>query len=188
MITGGTIEVNMKLTNENKDANILYALKKFSSVPGKDALQKIMYFASMKSNAFPFRWNKYGPYSEELKYAFDDAIMEGTVDYTKVDMPIKDSHQFNIKLTRQGEELLSSFVLDDITKESIEFAYQILKNKSPRRIELLSYVHYIANHNDSKIDVLSVLEILKRLKPSDGFSLEDISSIMEELRELKLIV
>jgi uncharacterized protein YwgA len=189
MITDRIIEMNMMLASEeNKYTEMLYALKKFYSISGKEALQKIMYFASIKSNTYSFQWNKFGPYSEELKYTFDDAIMEGTIDYTPSDIPMRYGQQSNLKLTSQGEEVLGSFVLDNDTKESIEFAYQILKDKSLTQMQLLSSVHYILRHNDGKTDVLSVLNILKKLKPNTGFKQEDIIPVIEELKELKLLV
>jgi uncharacterized protein YwgA len=188
MITDRIIEMNVMLAIENKYTEMLYAIKKFGSISGKEALQKIMYFASIKSNTYSFQWNKYGPYSEELKHTFDYAIIEGTIDYYPIDVPTTYGQKFNIKLTGQGEELLSSSVLNNDTRESIDFAYQILKNKSPIQMELLSYVHYIGKRNDGKTNVLFVLDILRKLKPNVRFKQEDISSVIEELKELKLVI
>jgi uncharacterized protein YwgA len=193
--TDRIIEMNVTLANESKYTTMLYALKRFGSIPGKEALQKIMYFASIKSNStsYSFQWNKYGPYSEELKYAFDDAIMEGTIDYYLVDPPMEHGQQFNIKLTTQGEELLNSCILDNDVREPIEFAYQILKNKNPIQMELLSSVHYIVRHNDDDSSgktsaVLFVLDILRKLKPGARFKQEDIISILEELEEHNMLI
>ena len=67
--------------------------------------------------------------------------------------------------------------------ESIDFAYQILKNKSSLQMELLASVHYIGKYNGSKTNVLFVLDILRKLKPNVRFKQENINSIIEELRE-----
>jgi uncharacterized protein YwgA len=188
MITDRIIEMNVMLATENKYTEMLFAIKKFGSVNGKEALQNIMYFVSIKSNTYSFQWNKYGPYSEQLKHTFDDAIIEGTIEYYPIDLPFTNGQKFNIRLTGQGEELLSSSVLDNYTMESINFAYQILKNKSPIQMELLASVHYIGKYNGGKINVLFVLDILRKLKPNVRFKQENINSIIEELKELKLAV
>src|SRR5919198_2758197 len=187
MITDRIIEMNVMLATENKYSEMLYAIKKFGSIGGKDALQNIMYFVSIKSNTYSFQWNKYGPYSEELKHTFDYAIIEGTVEYYPINAPVTNGQKFNVRLTSQGEELLSSSVLNNYTKESIDFAYQILKNKSSLQMELLASVHYIGKYNGSKTNVLFVLNILRKLKPNVRFEQEDINSVIEELKELKLL-
>jgi uncharacterized protein YwgA len=188
MITDRIIEMNVMQATENKYTEMLYAIKRFGFISGKEALQKIMYFASIKLNKYSFQWNKYGPYSEELKHTLDYAVIEGTIDYYPINVPTTNGQQFNVKLTSQGEKLLSSSVLDNDTRDSIDFAYQILKNKSPIQMELLSYVHYIGKHNDGKTNVFFILDILRKLKPSAGFKQKDISSVIEELKELKLAV
>ena len=189
MITDRIIEMNVMLATENKYTEMLYAVKQFGSISGKEALQRIMYFASIKSNTYSFQWSKYGPYSEELKHTFDYAIIEGTIDYYPIDVPTTYGQQLNVKLTSQGEKLLSSSILDNGSKESIDFAYQILKNKSQIQMELLSSVHYIEKYNDGKTNALFILDILRKLKPNAaGFKQEDIRSVIEELKELKLVV
>ena len=185
MITDRIVEMNVMLATENKFTEMLFAIKKFGSVSGKDALQKIMYFASIKSNTYSFQWNKYGPYSEELKHTFDYAIIEGAVEYYPIDTPDTNGQKFNIRLTSQGEELLNSSVLNNYARESIDFAYQILKNKSPIQMELLASVHYIGKYDGGKTNVL---DILRKLKPTVGFKQEDINFVIEELKELKLVI
>lgn len=54
MITEETREETYMLLSENNFANMLYAIRKFNSVPGKKALQKILYFAKVKSNIYLF--------------------------------------------------------------------------------------------------------------------------------------
>ena len=188
MITDRIIEMNVMLATENKYSEMLYAIKKFGSVSGKEALQNIMYFVSIKSNTYSFQWNKYGPYSEELKHTFDYALIEGTIDYYPIDVHVTNGQKFNIRLTSQGEELLSSSVPNNYARESIDFAYRILKNKSPIQMELLASVHYIGKYNGGKTNVLFVLDILRKLKPNVIFKQEDINSVIEELKELKLAV
>src|ERR671931_2566588 len=123
MITDRIIEMNVMLSTENKYTEMLFAIKKFGSVSGKEALQNIMYFVSIKSNTYSFQWNQYGTYSEELKHTFDYAIIEGTVEYYPINSPVTNSQKFNIRLTSQGGELLSSSVLNNNTREAIDFAY-----------------------------------------------------------------
>jgi uncharacterized protein YwgA len=188
MITDRIIEMNVMLATENKYKEMLYTIKKFGSVSGNEALQKIMYFVSIKSNTYSFQWNKYGPYSEELKHAFDCAIIEGIVEYYPINASVTNGQKFNIRLTSHGEELLNSSVLNNHTRKSIDFAYQILKNKSPIQMELLASIHYIGKYNGGKTNVLFVLDILRKLKPNVMFKQEDINSVIEELKEHKLAV
>jgi hypothetical protein len=80
---------------------------------------------------------------------------------------------------------LNSSVLNNYARESIDLAYQILKNKSPIQMELLASVHYIGKYDGGKTNVL---DILRKLKPNVGFKQEDINFVIEELKERKLVI
>src|SRR5215217_3705978 len=164
--------ISMLVRKGNHDS-ILYVIKKFRSVPGKNVLQSIMYFANIKTNMYSFQWNKFGPYSEELKYALDDAIINGSVEYGAVDNTIRNKQQLTIKLTDQGKHQLDSN-LDKTIVESVELAHKLLKNKDYRKIGLLASIHYMMKYNDGKTNAVSLWNIIKKLRPDDGFELSDI--------------
>lgn len=171
----------------NNSYAILYAIKRFGSIPGKKALQKIMYFANLKTQMFSFQWNKFGPYSEELKYALDDCIMEELVDVNPIDLLTRDRRQFNMELSNKGLDLARSLDLDDPAKDSIDFAYEVLRNKNPREMELLASTHYIVKYNDRETDAEYVYEILSKMKPYAGFTRIEVVDSIRELKKLGLV-
>lgn len=172
---------------ENKNYAVLYAIRKFGSIPGKKALHKIMYFAGLKANIYTFQWNKFGPYSEELTYDFDDGVVEGLIDVNPTNLKSRDGKQYNMQLSHHGLDTLNSFELDEVTKRSIDFAYKILVEKSPRKMELLASTYYIVKHDDYKNSQSDVYETLKMLKPRAGFTKEEVTDSIHELQSLSLI-
>jgi len=172
---------------EGNSYAILYAIKRFGSIPGKKALQKIMYFANLKTQMYSFQWNKFGPYSEELKYALDDYILEELIDVTPIDLLTIDRRQFNMKLSSRGLDLAQSLTLDDITKASVDFAYEVLREKNPREMELLASTHYIMKYNDRETNADYVYEILSKLKPYAGFTRTEVAGSIQELKNLQLV-
>lgn len=171
----------------NKDAAMLYAIKKFKVVPGKKALQKILYFANIKTDAFSFQWNNFGPYSEELNFLFEDAAIDGVIEVTPKSFPNSEILQYNMRLSDSGLELLNCMKIDRKVKAGIDFAYRVLKGKTPRKMELLASVHYIIKNNDCNTDPRYVWEIITMLKPEQGFTQDDIISAIKELQSIKLI-
>lgn len=171
----------------NKSSAVLYAIKKFDVVPGKKALQKIMYFANIRSSLFSFQWNNYGPYSEELNYIFEDAAIDGTIHVMPKSFSNSEIKQYNMELSESGSSGLESFKLDRKLKTSVDFAYKILRGKTPRQMELLASVHYIVNDNECNTDPEYVWSIINLLKPEQGFTQKDVMKAIEELKNLKLL-
>lgn len=143
---------------------MLYSISKFGKVPGKKALQKMVYFANIKTNSFVFRWHKYGPYSEELKYDLDAAIMEKLVHVEPVPLPKNDGIQFDIKLSIQGRRALRATPITKEMKTAVELSYKLLNHKGSREMELLASVHYIINQK-SYHDEEDIWNSISELKP-----------------------
>jgi uncharacterized protein YwgA len=156
-------------------------------MPGKKALQKTMYVANQMSETYSFRWDQYGPYSEELKYVLEDAISDGLIKVDLKQLQIKDGKQFDMELTKQGRDLFQTIPLDSRTKRGIDLAYKMFKEKTPRQMELLASTHYIIKDNNDEIDVKTIHEILQMLKPNAGFTLDDVNTAVDELKKWKLV-
>jgi uncharacterized protein YwgA len=134
----------VNLDHVKKVNSLMYAIQKFGSVPGKKALHKIIYFANLKAEIFPFQWHKYGPYSEELNYVLDDTIMEQLVEVAPTNLLVRTGQQLNMKLSSRGLDFLESSAPSDTSiKKAVDFAFDILNGKNPRQMELLASTHYI---------------------------------------------
>jgi uncharacterized protein YwgA len=172
----------------NKFNSLLYTIQKFGSVPGKKALHKIIYFANLRAETYAFQWHKYGPYSEELNYILDDAIMEGLVDVAPTDLLVRNGQQLNMKLSNIGLDILkSSHSMNASVKKSVNFAYDILKEKNPRQMELLASTHYILTQSNDQMNAKSIWDVLITLKPHSGYTQDDVAMAIKELKNLMLI-
>ena len=165
---------------------MLYTVNKFKMVPGKKALQKILYFSNLKSNVFNFQWNTYGPYSEELQYLFDDSYVDNIITVKKTPLQFTSGTQYDTSLSSKGEEYLKTLNKDPSIKKAINFSYSLLKNKSPREMELLSSVHYIATYENTS-NSTKIWEIINELKPKAHFTKENVKEAISELKAAKLI-
>jgi len=172
---------------DNETGAMLRAIRRFGSIPGKKALQKVMYFANLENPLFSFEWNKFGPYSEELKYTFDAALMAEQIDVEPEELMTRKGQQFNMKLSQQGQRLIEAIPPDEPTENGINFAYELLNEKNPRQMELLASVHYIVSNSNSEIDPEEIYETIDLLKPNAGFTLEDVQEALAELEEFNLI-
>jgi len=173
----------------NNDYTLLEIINKFGTVPGKKALHKITYFTNLQTNDFLYRWNNYGPYSEEVQQFFDDSYLN---DIIAVDpKPLKNTAiQYNTSLTKEGNVLLQQMKSENKTVKridsAIDFSYTLLHDKSPREMELLASVHYIADY-DCTYDTERIWEIINKLKPESNFSKEEVEESLNILKKFKLI-
>ena len=172
----------------NKINSLLYAIQKFDTVPGKKALHKIIYFANLRAETYSFQWHKYGPYSEELNYILDDAIMEGLIDVTPTNLRVRNGQQLNMKLSSSGLDILkSSHSTNTSVKKSVDFAYDVLSGKNPRQMELLASTHYILAESNDEMNAKSVWNVLMTLKPYSGYTQDEVTMAINELKNSKLI-
>ena len=141
---------------------------------------------SLNQQLFSYKWNKFGPYSEELKYMLDDAVLEDLISIKPRDLQIKGALQFNMKLSDYGKRIAKDVRIDNEITQSVEFVYKFLSSELPREMELLASVHYIISKlNDGDEEVIH--KILTRLKSEAGFNLSDVQRAKNKLLENKII-
>lgn len=144
-------------------------MEEFGEINGRKALQKILYFVSLKTGLFSYQWNTYGPYSEELKYHIGDMILTKDVEVNKT------SHagyvQYDMKLSDNGKSRLKNMDgIPDIDGE-IANVSRLLKGENPKKMELLASVQYIATCQNGKYRN-HIYEILDELKPKKFTKIE----------------
>ena len=174
----------------NKDYALLLSIKKFDVVPGKKALHKINYFANLKTDLFMYEWRNWGPFSQEVQQFFDDAYLDNVI-LVEEEVLGNSSIQYNIKLDQKGYKILENLEHNQnlnkkMIDNAIDFSYELLKNKTPRQMEILASVHYIFSY-DNSLNVERIWKIIDRLKPNANFTQEDVQRALNELKEKKLI-
>lgn len=161
---------------------VRYILRKLEgSVEGRKKLQKLVYFVdSIHSiKELSFFMGLYGPYSREL----DDLIMvEG--DSYGISSKLEEREGYIvtiISLAREDEE--KEVHLPERLREVVDEVIGKLGNLNASELELYSSVHYVATTTGER-DPSEIWEILKMLKPSKGYSKEDIKRALEFLEEM----
>ncbi len=175
----------MKAVNckQRKNYAILKTMKEFDKIEGRKALQKILYFINLEAKIFPYQWNTYGPYSEEIKYQLDDMVLDGRISVEKVELATRGRIQYNMKLTERGQSFLDSLEATPEIDSKIKNVHTLLNGKSPREMELLASAHYIATYkNGEYFD--KVYEIITDLKPNAGFKESDVDIAVNQLKPL----
>lgn len=165
----------------------LHTVRKFGTIYGKKALHKILYFEDLESNDFSYRWEKFGPFSYELKFLFEDAVADGLLDINPIPLSTKDAIQYNMYLSNKGKEFLDKNSLDPEATNRIDQTYNFLKDQNPRSMELLASVHYLIRNNNCPVDANKIHGIIKSLKPKSGFKLSQVDEAISELRKNHLI-
>lgn len=160
---------------------VLKALDMFGKIQGKKALQKILYFVDLERGVFPYQWNSYGPYSEEVKYMSEDMIMSNQIDVEPVQLATPGRTQFNMGLTGDGRARLASIGAVPELDSRIGFVHRLLAGKDPRAMELLASVHYIASYEDGKYSD-RIFDIITELKPGANFRRYDVDGAVRELQ------
>jgi len=173
-----------------KDYVLLSSIKKFGVVPGKKALHKINYFINLKTDLFIYEWSNWGPFSQEVRQFYDDAYLENIISVNEGILG-NSSIQYNIQLDQKGFNTLKNLENDlNLNKETIDnainFSYELLKDMTPRQMEILASVHYI-NSYDNSLNADRIWKIINRLKPTANFSLDDVKVALEKLKEKKLL-
>jgi len=89
---------------------------------------------------FRFRWDKWGPYSQELADYVDDLAAEGLVKSTPTPVPF--SHegtsgvQYNYSLTSKGNETVPKLTPSNEEVEKISRIFKLVKEVSWQNLEL----------------------------------------------------
>ena len=169
---------------EQKDYAILKIMEEFGEVNGRKALQKILYFVSLKTNLFSYQWNTYGPYSEELKYHLGDMILNKDIKVKKITVSAGYA-QYNMKLSDDGKNHLKSMNSTPSIDSEITKVVDLLKDQTPRTMELFASVQYIATCRDGKYRN-KIYDILDNLKPNK-FTKTDVNKTESLLQKSKLI-
>src|SRR5438093_9175809 len=95
------------------DLILLHVLQRVGNLPGKKAMQKLVYFLkeSGLDIRFQFQWDKYGPYSAELATYADDLVAEGLFESQSRTFPLGGEEgsgkQFVFSLTKKAKEIIS---------------------------------------------------------------------------------
>lgn len=166
---------------------LLHVVKKFRIVQGKKALHKILYFLDLDLHKFSYRWDNYGPYSQEVKYLFEDAVDDGFLDIDPIPLKNKNAKQYNMSISEKGIDFTNKNTLNSSLKGKIDNVYNILKDKTPRQMELLASVHYIIKDNGCKTEPEFILDVIRSLKPESGFTLKDIKKSILQLKDFQLV-
>jgi len=122
-----------------------------------------------------------------VKYLFEDTVDDGLLDITPIPLKNKDAKQYNMKISEKGIDFINKNCLSSTLNTKIDFVFGILKDKSPRQMELLASVHYIINDNGCNTEPEFILDVIQSLKPESGFALEDIKKSILQLKDYQLI-
>src|SRR5438876_5395751 len=134
---------------DHLDRILLSSFKRFETIPGKKALQKLVYF--LKESGLPisfeFQWDKFGPYSPELATYVEDLVAEGLMESeTKKLFTTSEEDrgvQYNFRLRQRATQLLSSAEISNDEKIRIDRVVALLKEIGPQNLELYATVHYV---------------------------------------------
>ncbi len=165
---------------------VLKALDRFGQIQGKKALQKILYFVNLGRKVFLYQWNSYGPYSEEVKYMSEGMVIDGQIRIEPRSLSTPGRTQFNMVLTEDGKKHLASIGTVPELDSRIEFVHRLLDGKTPREMELLASVHYIASYEDGKCSN-RIFDIITELKPNADFSQNNVDAAVQELQAEKIL-
>jgi len=173
----------------NTEYAFFSAIEKFGIIPGKKALHKILYFTNLQTDDFIYRWNNFGPYSDEVQQFFDDYCLDNAISIQEEQLN-NFATQYNTSLEERGKRILETLrenprVNRERIDNAINFAYELLHKKTPRQMELLASVHYITSY-DNQLDDDEILRIINELKPESNFSLQEIEDSLASLHEFHL--
>ncbi len=135
---------------DHLDTILLFSFKRFESIPGKKALQKLVYLLkeSGLSINFEFQWDKYGPYSPELATYVEDLVAEGLMESEAKKVLVTSEEdrgvQYSFRLKDRATELLSSERLSADEESKIGRVIGLYKEIGPHNLELYATVHYVA--------------------------------------------
>ncbi len=174
----------------NREFTMLSVIERFGTVPGKKALHKIIYFTNLQTEDFLYRWNNYGPYSEEVQQFYEDSSLDNIIKVREETLG-GSATQYNMALDQSGRNRLGELTNNDnIDRErilsAVNSSYELLHEMTPRQMELLASVHYVTTF-DPKLDSRRIWEIIDKLKPESNFSLEEVEGSLTVLCNNHLI-
>jgi len=173
----------------NREYALLSVIDRFGTVPGKKALHKILYFTNLETDDFIYRWNNYGPYSDEVQQFFDDSYLDNIISVQEEQIN-NFAIQYNTSLEERGRRMLEELSNDPQGNRqridpAIDSAYNLLHDKTPRQMELLATAHYITSY-DRELDDDEIWEIVNKLKPESHFSLQEVEDALTTLHQSNL--
>jgi len=173
----------------NREYALLSVIDRFGTVPGKKALHKILYFTNLETDDFIYRWNNYGPYSDEVQQFFDDSYLDNIISVQEEQIN-NFAIQYNTSLEERGRRMLEELSNDpQVNRQridpAIDSAYNLLHDKTPRQMELLATAHYITSY-DRELDDDEIWEIVNKLKPESHFSLQEVEDALTTLHQSNL--
>jgi len=173
----------------NREYSLLSVIDKFKVIPGKKALHKILYFTNLQTDDFIYRWNSYGPYSDEVQQFFEDSYQDNIISIQEEQIN-NVAIQYNTSLEKRGKKILEVLrenprVNRQKIDNAIDFVYGLLNERTPRQMELLASVHYINSYNN-ELDDDDIWKIIDNLKPESNFELEEVVESLAVLHKFKL--
>ena len=106
----------------NREFTLLSVIDRFGTVPGKKALHKIIYFTNLQTEDFLYRWNNYGPYSEEVQQFYEDASLDNIIKVREASLG-GSATQYNMSLDQSGKKMLEELANNkNINHDRILFA------------------------------------------------------------------
>lgn len=136
-------------------------------VTGRKKLQKMIYILQKCHVPFEekYQFHFYGPYSEELSLRVEELANLGFITEEKEDK--KNFHQYNYRITDDGQEFLNQFALD-----MPDFSEQValMKQKSSRFLELVSTMLFFDDLPRSE-----VVEKVHIVKPKQKYTEAEIN-------------
>ena len=151
-------------------------------VLGKKGLQKSIYFFNLERGRFSFRWADYGPLSDEIQQIVRDLEAVGKIEVTKVET--KKAGAF---LRRMNAQKRPDFKLSPELDAALSKTMRFVAERTSRNLELLASVHFWAKKRHEGDTVEYVYEMLEVLKPDAGFTKEDVTYAVNELKDCGLL-
>lgn len=176
------------------DAILISSFGRFGTIPGRKALQKLVYFLKESGLGinFEFQWDRFGPFSPELATYIEDLVAEGLVQSEAKRVLItsdEDSSgvQYNFRLTKRASELLSSQEASSNEKAKIDRVIRLIQEIGIRNLELYASVHYVMKFFSTKNEKArfpeGLFDLVNDYKP-DRFSEEGVKGAYLNMRKL----
>jgi|SRR5205809_1251266 len=143
---------------DHLDTILLSSFKRFETIPGKKALQKLVYFLkeSGLNIGFEFQWDRFGPYSPELATYVEDLVAEGLMESEAKKVLVASEEdrgvQYNFRLKERATELLSSETLSTDEEQKINRVIGLYKEIQPSNLELYATVHYVVRFFSTNLE------------------------------------
>ena len=164
-----------------KEYAVLKAVQTFGTVQGRKALHKILYFADLQTRMFKYQWYTYGPYSPELAYKIADHVCDKSLNVAEDDSG--GMTRYDMSLSASGAKLLEMDSHHDVDS-ALARTHALLRDMSPRQMELLASVHYIGICGYERREAG---QILHDLKPASDFADNEVEWAIKLLENGALV-